>query len=78
VSDCDDAGAANMPQLMANATAATIAVLRRLPGRAAVSINGLSLIRRPGILRQLTLVPNIPRYNSAMSANPRRSKSRVA
>src|SRR6266576_6210073 len=46
-SDCEDAGAANIPQLVANATAAKIAILRHLPNPAAPMITYLSPIRRP-------------------------------
>ena len=43
VSDCDDAGEASMLQPIANEIAATIAIRRDLPGRAAVMITGLIL-----------------------------------
>src|SRR4030088_1122440 len=46
-SDCDDAGEASIPQLIPNETAANNAMLRDLPGRAAVMTARLSPIQRP-------------------------------
>src|SRR6266478_4386330 len=46
-SDCEDAGATDIPQLVANATAANSAILRHLPNPAAPMITCLSPIRRP-------------------------------
>src|SRR6266478_8521261 len=78
-SDCEDAGATDIPQLVANATAAKIAILRHLPNPAAPMITCLSPIRRPWQSPgHPTLIPLAPRYNSAMAANPRRSKPGVS
>jgi hypothetical protein len=56
-----------MLQLIANETAANIAILRRLLDRAALMTRS-SPIDVPGILRYLPRA----RYSSAMAANPRR------
>jgi hypothetical protein len=56
-----------MLQLIANETAANIAILRRLLDRAALLMTRSSPIDVPGILRYLPRA----RYNSAMAANPR-------
>src|SRR5258706_8743363 len=61
--DCDDAGEASMLQLIPNAMAADIAILPRLPGRAAVTIPHLSVIRGPWhSLGHLTVVPRAGLY----------------
>src|ERR1700694_4998280 len=56
-SDCEDAGEADMMQLIANETAANIAIPRHLVDQAAPMITRLSPMRRPCILRHPALAP---------------------
>src|ERR1700676_1112846 len=71
-SDCEDAGEADMMQLIANETAANIAIPRHLVDQAAPMITRLSSMRRPWHPASSGPRSLGPRYNSAMAANPRR------
>src|ERR1700704_1967748 len=71
-SDCDDAGEADMPQIIPDETAANTAILQYLFDRATVMTTRLSPMRRPWYLTSSDHRFPGPGYNSAMAANPRR------